>query len=183
MKFEVCDPLSFFKCCLCSDKNGLKNSDIWSTGSWSWYVAGRGRAGYELILYNQRDRRPSLLLSAYIRQVLQSNNRKFFRPPQIVTFSLPTMQRKNFFRPPKFQHKKFANIYDDLLPVGLTAQLIVASQRPGFKFHSGLSRHYISSDKKKCKDHTFRTSFQSRFEIHDLFWDHFAEIKITRFFS
>ena len=74
------------------------------------------------------------------------------------------------------------HIYDDLLPVGLTAQLIVASQRPGFKFHSGLSRHYISSDKKKCKDHTFRTSFQSPFEIHDLFWDHFAEIKITRFF-
>ena len=30
------------------------------------------------------------------------------KPPQIVTFSLPTMPRKNFFRPPKFQHKKFA---------------------------------------------------------------------------
>ena len=30
------------------------------------------------------------------------------KPPQIVTFSLPTRPRKNIFRPPKFQHKKFA---------------------------------------------------------------------------
>ena len=30
------------------------------------------------------------------------------KPPQIVAFSLPTTPRNFFFRPPKFQHKKFA---------------------------------------------------------------------------
>ena len=52
-------------------------------------------------IYNQRGHRPSWLLSAHIRQVR-------VKPPQIVTFSLPTTPRKIFFWPPKFQHKKFA---------------------------------------------------------------------------
>ena len=39
-----------------------------------------------------------------------SNSLDFFRvkPPQIMTFSLLKTRLKNSFRPPKFQHKKFA---------------------------------------------------------------------------
>ena len=49
-------------------------------------------------IYNQRGRRPSWLLSVNFQA----------KPPEIVTFSLPKTSPKHFFRPPKFQDKKFA---------------------------------------------------------------------------
>ena len=41
------------------------------------------------------------------------------KPSQIVTFSLPKTPRKNFYRPPKFQHKKFAISFSLLILVKL----------------------------------------------------------------
>ena len=77
----------------------------------------RGRAGYELIYITNE----VVGLVGYYQLISGkseknncfgkfSSNSRFFRvkPPQIVTFSLPKTSRKNFFRPPKFQHKKFA---------------------------------------------------------------------------
>jgi len=74
------------------------------------------------------------------------------------------------------------HIYDDLLPVGLTAQLIVASQRPGFKFHSGLSRHYISSDKKNVRTTHFELLFNPRLKYMTCFGTTLLKLRSQDFF-
>ena len=77
----------------------------------------RGRAGYELIyITNEAVGRVGYyqLISGKSEKnncfSKFSSNPRFFRvkPPQIVTFSLQKTPQKKFFRPPKFQHEKFA---------------------------------------------------------------------------
>ena len=76
----------------------------------------RGRAGYELIyITNEAVGRVGYyqLISGKSEKnncfsKFSSNSLLRVEPPQIMKFSLPTTPRNTFFRPPKFQHKKFA---------------------------------------------------------------------------
>ena len=84
----------------------------------AWYltVILRGRAGYELIYITTeavgRVGYYQLISGKFEKNncftKFSSNSLDFFGWNLLVTFSLPTTPRNNFFRPPKFQHKKFA---------------------------------------------------------------------------
>ena len=79
----------------------------------------RGRAGYELIyITNEAVGRVGYyqLISGKSEKnncfsKFSSNSLDFLGWNLLKSFSLPKTPRKNFFRPPKFQHKKFANSF------------------------------------------------------------------------
>ena len=94
--------------CLSFSSDNLRVNDMIFLIYYLMIFIIRGRAGYELIYITNEAVGYYQLISGKS----EKNNcfSKFLRvkPPQILTFSLPTTPRKMFFRPPKFQHKKFA---------------------------------------------------------------------------